>query len=158
MLQVSRYQDGHFPEVLILITNFPGLDKLTSDQSIITYGRRTGITLDADGVKRELYEYFDLDAYRNKIRDQDESEARAKAESRREAIQATAEQAKIHALKVNQDAAAKGDMFGLLRMGERYRDGDGVEKNLGKAREYLQKAADAGSPTAKEELSKLEAK
>jgi len=49
----------------------------------------------------------------------------------------------------------KGDMFGLLRMGERYRDGDGVEKDLGKAREYLQKAADAGSPTAKEELANL---
>lgn len=59
------------------------------------------------------------------------------------------------ALKFNQDAAAKGDMFGLLRMGERYRDGDGVEKDLAKAKEYLQKSADAGSPTAKEELSKL---
>jgi TPR repeat protein len=65
--------------------------------------------------------------------------------------QATADRA----LKFNQDAAAKGDMFGLLRMGERYRDGDGVEKDLAKAKEYLQKAADAGSPTAKEELSKL---
>jgi TPR repeat protein len=66
--------------------------------------------------------------------------------------------AAARALKVNQDAAAKGDMFGLLRMGERYRDGDGVEKDLGKAREYLQKAADAGSPTAKEELANLKAK
>ena len=45
-----------------------------------------------------------------------------------------------------------------MRMGERYRNGDGVEKDLSKAREYLQKAADAGSPTAKEELSKLETK
>jgi TPR repeat protein len=69
-----------------------------------------------------------------------------------------AKQAKTLALKSNQDAAAKGDMFGLLRMGERYRDGDGVEKDLAKARDYLQKAADAGSPTAKDELSKLEAK
>ena len=66
-----------------------------------------------------------------------------------------AEQAKATALKSNQDAAAKGDMFGLLRMGERYRDGDGVEKDLAKAKEYLQKAADAGSPTAAEELVKL---
>jgi TPR repeat protein len=30
-----------------------------------------------------------------------------------------------------------------------------VEKDLTKAKEYLQKAADAGSPTAAEELSKL---
>jgi TPR repeat protein len=59
------------------------------------------------------------------------------------------------ALKSNLDAAAKGDAYGLLRMGQRYRDGDGVEKDLVKAKEYLQKSADAGSPTAKEELSKL---
>ena len=43
-------------------------------------------------------------------------------------------------------------------MGERFRDGDGVEKDLVKARDYLQKAVDAGSITAKEELSKLETK
>ena len=61
-------------------------------------------------------------------------------------------------LKINQDAAAKGDSFGLLRMGERYRDGDGVEKDLAKAKEYLQKAADAGSPSAKEELSNFPSK
>jgi len=59
------------------------------------------------------------------------------------------------ALKSNQDEAAKGDAYGMMRMGERYRDGDGVEKDLAKAKEYLQKAADAGSPIAAEELSKL---
>jgi hypothetical protein len=76
------------------------------------------------------------------------AEAKAKAAAQKQAAAA-------RALRVNQDAAAKGDMFALLRMGERYRDGDGVEKDLAKARDYLQKAADAGSPTAKEELSKL---
>jgi TPR repeat protein len=40
-------------------------------------------------------------------------------------------------------------------MGERYRDGDGVERDLAKARIYLRKAADAGSPAAAEELKKL---
>jgi TPR repeat protein len=40
-------------------------------------------------------------------------------------------------------------------MSERYRDGDGVDKDLTKAREYLTKAADAGSPTAAEELKGL---
>jgi hypothetical protein len=58
-------------------------------------------------------------------------------------------------LKSNQELAEKGDAYGLLRMGERHRDGDGVEKDFAKARDYLQKAADAGSSTAKEELSKL---
>jgi TPR repeat protein len=63
--------------------------------------------------------------------------------------------AAARALQANQEAAAKGVSFGLLRMGQRYRDGDGVEKDLSKAKEYLQKAADAGSPTAAEELAKL---
>ena len=49
-------------------------------------------------------------------------------------------------LKYHQDLADKGDSFGLLRMGERYRDGDGVPKDLSKAREYLSKAATAVLP------------
>ena len=59
------------------------------------------------------------------------------------------------ALQANQEAAAQGDAYGLLRMGERYRDGEGVDMDLKKAREYLQKAAAAGSPTAADELSAL---
>jgi hypothetical protein len=58
-------------------------------------------------------------------------------------------------LKFNQEQADKGNVYGLLRMGERYRDGDGVQKDLNKAREYLTKSAAAGSPTAADELSKL---
>jgi hypothetical protein len=59
------------------------------------------------------------------------------------------------ALKSNMDAAAKGDAYGLMRMGERYRDGDGVPKDLAKARDYLQRATDAGSSTAADELKNL---
>jgi len=65
----------------------------------------------------------------------------------------TAVQAKV--LKSNQDLADKGDEYGLLRMGERYRDGDGVPKDLAKAKDYLIKATTAGSPAAADELSKL---
>ena len=61
------------------------------------------------------------------------------------------------ALKYNEEQAEKGNPVGLLRMGERYRDGDGVPKDLAKARVYLQKAADAGSPSAAEELKNLPA-
>lgn len=60
-------------------------------------------------------------------------------------------------LKSNQDLADKGDAYGLLRMGERYRDGDGVPKDLTKARDYLTKAAASGSVTAADELKKLPA-
>jgi TPR repeat protein len=55
----------------------------------------------------------------------------------------------------NQAQADKGDAYGLLRMGERYRDGDGVPKDLVKAKEYLFKAAAAGSSDATNELAQL---
>jgi hypothetical protein len=58
-------------------------------------------------------------------------------------------------LAFDQAQADNGDPYGLLRMGERYRDGDGVQKDIDKARGYLTKAATAGSPTAADELSKL---
>ena len=59
------------------------------------------------------------------------------------------------ALQYNQDLAAKGDSYRLLRMGERYRDGDGVEKDLVKSRDYFTKAVITGNPSAAEELAKL---
>jgi hypothetical protein len=59
------------------------------------------------------------------------------------------------ALKYDQEQAAKSDPYGLLRMGERCRDGDGIPRDLTKARDYLTKAANAGSPTAADELKKL---
>ncbi|MGA3145362.1 MAG: hypothetical protein ABSF10_20365 [Verrucomicrobiota bacterium] len=59
-------------------------------------------------------------------------------------------------LKYNQELAAKGDSYGLLRMGERYRDGDGVPKDLAKARDYFTKAVAAGSPSAADALSGLD--
>jgi hypothetical protein len=59
------------------------------------------------------------------------------------------------ALKYNQEQAKKGDPTGLLRMGERYRDGDGVPKDLAKARDYFTKAVAAGSPSAADELLKM---
>lgn len=61
-----------------------------------------------------------------------------------------------HALELNQAAAAQGDSYGLMRMGERYRDGDLVEKDVVKARDYLQRAAAAGSITAQDDLKRLD--
>jgi TPR repeat protein len=42
-------------------------------------------------------------------------------------------------LKSNQALAAKGEPYGLKRMAERYRDGDGVEKDESKSAEYFKK-------------------
>ena len=62
---------------------------------------------------------------------------------------------KNRVLKFYQDAADKGDPSALFRLGELFRDGDGVEKNLEKARDYFSKAAEAGSPSASEALKRL---
>jgi hypothetical protein len=60
-------------------------------------------------------------------------------------------------LKHYQEQAESGNAFALLRLGEFYRDGDGVPKDLTKARDYLTKATAAGSPTAADELKLLPA-
>jgi hypothetical protein len=60
-----------------------------------------------------------------------------------------------HVLKSQQDLADNGDAYGELHMGLRYRDGDGVEKDLDRARDLLQKAADQGDPDAAKALAKL---
>lgn len=59
------------------------------------------------------------------------------------------------AVAFNQAAADRGDAYGLLRMGERYRDGDGVARDPRKAREYLAKAAAAGNSQAAAALQSL---
>ena len=63
--------------------------------------------------------------------------------------------ANAKALKFNQDQAAKGEAYGQFRMGERYLTGDGVEKDLIKARVYISKAAEQGMTSAVELLKNL---
>jgi len=58
-------------------------------------------------------------------------------------------------LMSNRILADQGDPYGLRRMGERYRDGDGVPKDLAKARDYLSQAIAAGSLSAVDELANL---
>ncbi|MGA3179049.1 MAG: PQQ-binding-like beta-propeller repeat protein [Verrucomicrobiota bacterium] len=78
---------------------------------------------------------------------------RKELEAAREESRAKAEAA---AVAFNQAAADRGDPYGLLRMGERYRDGEGVAKDLPRAREYLVKAAAAGNAQAAKSLQSLE--
>jgi hypothetical protein len=61
------------------------------------------------------------------------------------------------ALQWNQELADKGDAYGQYRMGTRFLNGEGVPKDLEKAREYLSKAAAQGDPSAAAELAKLPA-
>jgi len=157
---VTKSDDGK----QLVVENYPDTDTAAVEQTIHLTAKRTGTVVksrNGQPVVLELWSWIDPQIERaaiNRAVQQAENDARNMAALKKAEAENRAKQAKTLALKSNQDAAAKGDMFGLLRMGERYRDGDGVEKDLAKARDYLQKAADAGSPTAKDELSKLEAK
>lgn len=59
------------------------------------------------------------------------------------------------ALAYNLKAADAGDSYGEYRMGQRYRDGEGVAKDLRQSREWFAKAAAQGDKLAKEELAAL---
>ena len=59
------------------------------------------------------------------------------------------------AVKYDQDLADQGDAFGQMRMGERYRVGDGVKADETTAREILGKAAAQGDEIAALSLEKM---
>jgi len=58
-------------------------------------------------------------------------------------------------LRADEDLAAAGDSFGLLRMGQRYRDGDGVQMDETKADDLLLQAAKQGDSVAGVVLDRL---
>jgi TPR repeat protein len=157
-VDTDQYVGGSWSVVCVVITNYPSTKDLVTGHNLYVDALRTGNVRDEDGVRLEIFDFFNLQGYREDLAAKAQIVARQQVEKIRIQNQAAKEHAAEIALKSNQDAAAKGDVYGLLRMGERFRDGDGVEKDLVKARDYLQKAVDAGSITAKEELSKLETK
>jgi TPR repeat protein len=61
-------------------------------------------------------------------------------------------------LKYDKEMADKGDAYSQRRMGERFRDGDGVEKSLATARTWLALAAGQGDKQAARELDELPTK
>jgi TPR repeat protein len=74
---------------------------------------------------------------------------------------AAAAQAKSKAadkvLAFHKELADKGDAYGQFKMGMRYLTGDGVDKDMAKARDLLGKAAAQGNKDAATELAKLPA-
>jgi TPR repeat protein len=82
-----------------------------------------------------------------------------------EEIQAAKDAAKIkkveadaRALQHDKEMADQGDSYGERRMGERYRDGDGVKRNLNTAGIWLGVAANHGDKEAAKELNELPSK
>jgi TPR repeat protein len=80
----------------------------------------------------------------------------SKLEAQHDTEKALAKKLSATALADNERLAARGDAYGELRMGERYLSGDGVVKDVFKARDYLQRAAERGSQTAADELNRLD--
>jgi hypothetical protein len=97
-------------------------------------------------------------SYAEKIKDEPTVYAQQAKQKAEDAAKVKKKAVVDRVLKLNQEQADNGDPIGLLRMGERYRDGDGVDKDLAKARDYFTKAAAAGSPTAADDLKVLPAK
>jgi hypothetical protein len=171
LILYAHGNDGISYQAKIALKNYDGDG--VNGAKIKTYALQIG---EYSGWNDTPLEYYDCGTKSTK----DETLAAISAENKRQADEAAIEIARIEkaradakakadaqkkiagerALKSNQGAAAKGDSYGLMRMGERYRDGDGVEKDLVKARDYFEKsfAADTNNFTAKEELSKLPSK
>jgi TPR repeat protein len=63
----------------------------------------------------------------------------------KQAARATGQKLALAALEENEKLAARNDVYGELRMGQRYLSGDGVPKDIFKARDYLQRAADTAA-------------
>jgi len=59
------------------------------------------------------------------------------------------------ALESDRAAADRGDVYAELQMGKRYRDGDGVEKDPARARDWFSKAAAQGNTEAARDLDAL---
>lgn len=147
----------------IILRNYPANLQPAVSQGISFRAMRIG-TSDYKGETLELWDYGSTPTQGELRKFKDEADERQKAakkeldEQRRVAAEKAAAAKKVaqaKAVKWNQEQADKGDPTGLLRMGEFYRDGNGVPKDLDKAREYLTKASAAGSPDAADELSKL---
>ena len=147
----------------MIIRNYPIEENPAVGKTIGFIAMQTG-TSDYNGDKLELWDLGTTpteDDFKKLKADIEERQRAAQKEldEKRRVAAAKADAAKKviqdRVFKSNLDQAAKGDAYGLLRMGERYRDGDGVEKDLAKAKDYLTKAVAAGSPTAADELSKL---
>ena len=148
----------------IIVLNFPKPESLVSGGGIDCVCMRTTNYVNSDGISFVTYDcgtkptQDEFRKWRDEEADRHHAAKKELDERRRVAAETAAAAKKAAQAKVlnwNQEQADKGDPTGLLRMGELYRDGNGVPKDLNKAREYLTKAANAGSPDAADALSKL---
>lgn len=78
-------------------------------------------------------------------------------EEQKAAIASSKSKTDAKVLAWHKELADKGDAYGEYKMGLRYENGDGVDKDLDKAKELLGKSAAQGDKDAADELAKLTA-
>ena len=133
----------YIPDQKIFVTNAP--PDSANGQTIKILAMKTG-TIQIDGGVLEIWDQGQQG--RAAIVSINPLYAQRAAETKQQS-------AKIKALEYNLAQAEKGDAFGQLRMGERYRDGDAVEKDENKARQYFAKSAAQGNTDAAKALEKM---
>lgn len=154
---LSRGQDYNFSR--IAVKNYSR--SVSEGDLIYPRAKETG-TIDWGGVPLEVWDCGTEPTPVELRKAAEEANEAQKAQNeiilkQKAVIQLKAAAADARAVKLNQEAADKGDAYGLFRMGERYLKGESVEKDEAKAKDYLQKAADKGNLSAKAMLDKLTA-
>lgn len=110
------------------------------------------------GTKPTSSQIAELDLAAKKKGEAFDKAMSSQASAARAVVEAKKASASAKVLKFHQDLAAKGDAYGEYQMGLRFLNGDGVGKDLGKAREMFIKAAAQGHQSAKDQLLKLPSK
>jgi hypothetical protein len=168
LVHESRFVTYTVDDPPFFLTNYPNFRNLTDNQSISFLALRTGgyRYVDTLGAVRTipLYDYgtpVSLEALRAALYPPLTPEQQAARAAERAVADDLRERNRLalqaKALKFNQDLADQGDPGGQFRMGERYRDGDGVPKDAAKAKEYFGKSAAQGNRDAARALEALNA-
>jgi hypothetical protein len=151
------------------LTNYPSHKHLVDNELISFMARASGNYryTDTTGASRSVpfydcgvavsYEEIDKALHLS-----EKAAAKAAAESAQKAaddalrLKKRAE-AQANAVKMYQTLAEKGDAYGQFRLGEFYRDGDGVAQDAAKAKELFTKSAAQGNQDAARALDKMNA-
>jgi TPR repeat protein len=152
----------------VFLRNYSAQNQLTDNAKIQFLALRDGTYsyTDVRGAQRtiEAYDYgvpvtfSEADAA---LHITEKAAAKAAAEAAQKAANEALRIQKRSEMQANtvaryQSLADKGDAYGELRLGEFYRDGDGVTKDEDKARELFKKSADQGNKDAEKALSKMQ--
>ena len=144
LIHGSYSKGGSTNEGNFVLVRFP---ETRTEGDTFTYKESWWAKLDGT-TNFEGADYRRLDYGELRLTDEEKAaQARAMEEKRAKAMATT--------IAYYQQRADKGDPDAWLRLGEIYRDGDGVPKDAARAREYLAKAAAQGNQDAQKELDRL---